>query len=109
MGPQQQWRDSGRVDNRASDPCRMRDPTTRLLPLCFLSPGLSAGSSTALCAYLTVPAWQRSYTSTSVPKVQKHGLRVCVGETGTGGGEDGGDNLAHGSCLRPADVEMRRN
>lgn len=81
MGPRQQWRASERVDNRATDPCSI-DSTTRLLPLCFLSACLSAGSSKALRAYLTVPAWQRSYTPMSVPKVQKplYGLRVCVEE-----------------------------
>lgn len=65
MGPRQQWRASERVDNRATDPCSTLD-----------SVGLSAGRSTA---YLTVPAWQRSCTPMSVPKVQKplYGL-VCV-------------------------------
>ena len=80
MGPRQQWRASERVDNRATDPCSMLDSTTRLLPLCFLSAGLSAGNSRALRAYLTVPAWQRSYTAMSVPTVQKHlyGFTACV-------------------------------
>lgn len=112
IGPRQQWRASERVDNRATDPCSMLDSTTCLLPLCFLSVGLSTGSSTALRAYLTVPAWQRAYTPMSVPKVQKplRGL-VCV-EKARGIWKRRGrmeDNLAHGSCLRPVDLEMRRN
>lgn len=71
MAPRQQWRASERGDNRATDPCSMLDWSARLFPLRFLSAGLSAGSSTALRAYLTVPAWQCSYTPMSVPKVQK--------------------------------------
>lgn len=71
MGPRQQWRASKRVDNRASDPCSMLDSATRLLPPSSLSVGLSPGTSMALCAYLTVPAWQHSFTPMSVPKVQK--------------------------------------
>lgn len=71
MSPRQQWRASERLDNRASDPCSMLDSTTRLLPPFFLSGGLSPESSMALRAYLTVPAWQHSYTPMSVPKVQR--------------------------------------
>lgn len=91
----------------------MLDSTTRLLPLCFLSAGLSAGSSTALRAYLTVPAWQRSYTPMSVPKVRKLLYSLEFVWRKQGGAERTGvggwiDNLAHGSCLRPVDPEMRR-
>lgn len=71
MGLQQQWKASERVDNRATDLCSMLDSTASVLPFCFLSVGLSVGRSTVLCAYLTVPAWQRSYTTMSVPKVQR--------------------------------------
>lgn len=45
MGPQQQWRASERLDNGATDPCSMLDSAARLLPLCFLSVGLSVGRS----------------------------------------------------------------
>ena len=107
MGPRQQWRASERVDNRAADPCRMLDSTTRLPSLCFLSagPGLSSGSSTALRAYLTVPAWRRSCAPMSVPKVTKASAQLSLCGEGAGGKrgaqwEDGGDNLAHGSLFK---------
>ncbi len=72
MGPRQQWRASERVDNRGTDPCSMLDSTTLLLSFSRLI-------YWELRAYLTVPAWQRSYTPMSVPEVQKplYSL-VCV-------------------------------
>lgn len=117
MGPRQQWRASERVDNRAADPCRMLDSTTRLPSLCFLSagPGLSSGSSTALRAYLTVPAWQRSCAPMSVPKVTKASAQLSLcGEGARGGsGERSGrmeEIIWHTApCLRPVDLEMRRS
>lgn len=116
MGPLQQWRASERVDNRAADPCRMLDSTTRLPSLCFLSagPGLSSGSSTALRAYLTVPAWQRSCTPMSVPKVTKASAQLSLcGEGAGGAGERSGrmeEIIWHmAPCLRPVDLEMRRS
>lgn len=106
MGPWQQWRASERVDNRGTDPCSMLDSTTRLL-------SFSGLIYWELRAYLTVPAWQRSYTPMSVPKVQKPLYSLVCVEKAMGErkaqGEDGGDNLAHGSCLRPVDLEMRRS
>lgn len=44
---------SERVDNEAADPCSIPDCD------CFLSVALSAGDSAAMCAYLSVTAWQQ--------------------------------------------------
>lgn len=53
MNPQLQWGPSERVDNEATDPCSIPHSG------CFLSVALSAGDNTAMCAYLTVTAWQQ--------------------------------------------------
>lgn len=37
----------------------MKPLTPAVFPDCFLSAALSAGDSTAMCAYLTVTAWQQ--------------------------------------------------
>lgn len=62
---------SERDDNGATDPCRLLEGATRLLPLCFLSGGLSAGGGGEQHAYRTVPAWRRSCGPMSAPEGPK--------------------------------------
>lgn len=109
MGPQQQWRASERVDNRVADPCSMLDSTARLLPLsAFFQRAYLLGVAKRCVPILlyqigSVPA--RRCRSLRYKKKRKplYGL-VCVEKTQ---GKDGGDNLLHGCCLKPADLEMK--
>lgn len=100
MEARQQWRASARADNAAADPGSTPHSSAHPLPVCVLSPGFiswgGGGHGLSCCSCLAV------FLHADVgPRRQRRQSLVCV-ETARGrGDEDGGDNLALGSCWRP--------
>lgn len=108
MGPQQQWRASERIDNGATDPCSMLETAAHLLPLCFLSVGLSVGRSPSAMS-LTYCTGLAAFLQADVsPQGTQASVRTSLHGKNKMQREDGENNLAHGFCLRPVELEMRR-